>query len=140
MPPVAAAVGAIGSTIAGAAGAAASVAGSALGGLAGLGASTLTTLADLTEPAKEIAGTALSLKKAFTKPEQTSVQTTARKDMPVTSGFVPTNILSTLPQILKKPQQQVLTTPAAKEPEKSNFMQYLPLIGLAVLGYFLLRR
>lgn len=168
MPPVAAAVGAIAGGI-GAAGSAVIGAGtSALGGIAAagssiigagtsalggiaeattgtisglaeLGAGTLTLLKEKKTDILGAARTGSEIYTMFQKPDQPST------GQPTKTGFdfktIPQNILNTLPQLLRQPQQQILTTPAPTKPQAENtFIKYLPIIGLAVLGYFLLRK
>lgn len=143
MPPVAAAVGAVASSIAGAGSAIIGAGTSALGGIATAGTGAITGLAKLSEPVGKIATMGTEIGQAiriFERPDQQTSASQPAKKQPAQAGIVPTNILSTLPQILQKPQQQILTTPAITKETGTNFIKYLPIIGIALIGYLLLRR
>lgn len=164
MPPIAAAIGPIAGAIAGVGGAAIGAAGSALGGLAALGAGAIGGVGSLLSPAKY--GVPGGLIGPATEPLSSQIGSIASKVGPLVSGasqiygmikgpsdqptggqpvktpitspqVLPVNILGTLPNLVRPPAQQILTTPAPAAP--SNLSKYLPIAAVLAIGFLILK-
>ena len=173
MPPVAAAVGAIGSAIGGIGAAAGSVlgglaaaGGSALGGLATAGAGAIGGIGSLLSPAKY--GVPGGLIGPATEPLTSKIGAVASKVAPIISAgsklygmfqgpgdqptggspapaalptqtaAIPVNIMGTLPNLVRPPTPQIMTTPAPTPPA-DNLSKYLPIAAVIGLGFLILK-
>jgi hypothetical protein len=147
MPPIAAAVGAIGTAITGAGSAIIGAGTSALGGLTTAGAGAISGIGGIIEAGKEAAPKVLGIAKTgseiiglFETPDQPTgpqpIRTPATQPQ---RGVVPTNLLNTLPNLIRSPQQQILTTPAPTRTTENKFIKYLP-IAAVIIGFLILRQ
>lgn len=163
MPPIAAAVGAVGSAIIGAGSAAVGVAGSALGGLTGLAAAGISTASSLFAPGYgetggpigppqaglgytagsvlskvlPVVGSGRQIYEMFKDDDQPGGGSPTKTTIAGTQA-APINILGTLPDLIRRPIQQILTTPAPA-PAPDNLSKYLPIAAVLVLGFLIFK-